>query len=51
MRKDVSKDYDDTTYRPTEWWGEVGKTSSPSPYETASWTYLILSEEVVPDDD
>lgn len=35
---DHSKDYDDTTRWPKEWWNTIGG-EGPKPYATATWTY------------
>lgn len=45
MVPDVSRDFDDTTTRSSEWWNEIGG-EGPKPYETASWTYTIVEVEV-----
>lgn len=51
MLRDRSRDYDDTTRRPAEWWDAVGG-DGPEPYATAAWTYFQTVEEVeeTPDD-
>jgi len=44
---DHSRDYDDTTRWPQEWWNSL-EGEGPKPYATASWTYfqeVIEAEE------
>jgi hypothetical protein len=46
MRRDASRDTDDTTVRDPDWWATVGG-DGPSPYATAAWQYFqtVVEEE------
>ena len=46
MRRDSSRDADDTTARSPEWWATVGG-DGPAPYATAAWQYFqtVVEEE------
>ncbi len=47
---DHSRDYDDTTRWPEEWWDKIGG-EGPKPYATASWTYIQEVLEMEEDGD
>lgn len=46
MRRDSSRDSDDSTVRGPEWWATVGG-EGPAPYATAAWQYFqtVVEEE------
>jgi hypothetical protein len=45
MSSHHTKDYDDTTRRPIEWWGTIDG-EGPKPYATATWAYFQTVVEV-----